>query len=56
MEDCGNYNVLVTVILEILVGEFFKNADSRNILNEVAALAVTDGDVLYALFCGEESC
>ena len=54
MEDGGDDHVLVAVLLEVFVRELLEHADRRDVLHEVAALTVADGDVLHALLGGEQ--
>jgi hypothetical protein len=54
MENGGYNDVLIAIFLKILVGELIEHADSRNVLNEVAALTVADGDIANALLSGKK--
>ena len=54
MEHGGHGDVAVAALGEIFVGQLLEGADGGDVLNEVAALAVADGDVLDALLGGEQ--
>ena len=44
----------MAALFEVFVRKLFQRADGRNVLHKVAALAVADGDVLYALLRREQ--
>ena len=54
MENGGYDDVVIAVPVHILVGKLLERTDSGNILDEIAALAVTDGDITNALLRSEE--
>ena len=53
--EYGRYvYILIAVFFEIFVRELFERVEGCNILNEVAALPVADGDIFDTLFGSEE--
>ena len=55
MEDGRNTYIIVAVLLEIAVGQLFERTDSCDILDDITALPVADGDILDTLLSCEES-
>ena len=49
VQNGGDYHVAIAVFLQVFFGQLFQGLNGRHVLNEVAALPVTHGDVLNAL-------
>ena len=54
MQYRGNNDLIVPVFVQIFLGQLLKRADGRDVLHDVAALPVADGDVAHALFGGKQ--
>ena len=55
VQNGGDLNIIVAILLQVLVGQLFQGTDSSDVLNQVAALAVADSDVLNTLLGSQQS-
>ena len=54
MEDGRDTYIIVAVLLEIAIGQLTERANSCDILDDITALTIADGDILDPLLSSEE--